>query len=72
MIDGVSVESGDVVIGDADGVVVMPRRNLLTILPLIEEVQAAEGATQSKIKNGFTDIGGIEEILASDRVRYVD
>lgn len=72
VIGGVMVEPGDVVIGDADGVVVLPRRNLLTILPLIEEVQAAEGATQSKIKSGFTNIGGIEEILASDRVRYVD
>lgn len=72
VIGGVSVESGDVVIGDADGVVVLPRAHLHTILPLIEEVQAAEGATQSKIKSGFTNIGGIEEILASDRVRYVD
>ncbi len=72
VIGGVPVESGDVVIGDADGVVVLPRCQLHTILPLIEEVQAAEGATQSKIKSGFTNIGGIEEILASDRVRYVD
>ena len=72
VIGGVPVEAGDVVIGDADGVVVLPRAQLHTILPLIEEVQAAEGATQSKIKSGFTNIGGIEEILASDRVRYVD
>jgi len=72
VIGGVAVEAGDIVIGDADGVVVIPRRDLQTILPLIEEVQAAEGATQSKIKAGFTNIGGIEELLASDRVRYVD
>jgi 4-hydroxy-4-methyl-2-oxoglutarate aldolase len=72
VIGGVAVEAGDVVIGDADGVVVLPRRHLQTILPLIEEVQAAEAATQCKIRNGFINIGGIEEILASDRVRYVD
>ncbi len=72
VIGGVSVEAGDVVIGDADGVVVLPRKQLHTILPLVEEVLAAEGATQGKIKNGFTNLGGIEDLLASDRVRYVD
>lgn len=72
VIGGVAVESGDLVIGDADGVVVLPRVHLHTILPSVEEVLAAEAATQGKIKNGFANIGGIEEILASDRVRYVD
>lgn len=72
VIGGVPVEAGDVVIGDADGVVVLPRKRLHEILPLVEEVLAAEAATQGKIKAGFTNLGGIEEILASDRVRYVD
>jgi 4-hydroxy-4-methyl-2-oxoglutarate aldolase len=72
VIAGVAVESGDLVIGDADGVVVLPRKHLHTILPSVEEVLAAEAATQGKIKNGFANIGGIEEILASDRTRYVD
>ncbi len=72
VIGGVAVEAGDIVIGDTDGVVVLPRKHLHTILPSVEEVLAAEAATQGKIKNGFTNIGGIEELLASDRVRYVD
>ncbi len=72
IIGGTAVEAGDIVIGDADGVVVLPRKNLLTLLPLIEEVLAAESATQQKIKNGFTNLGGIEDLLVSDKVRYVD
>jgi 4-hydroxy-4-methyl-2-oxoglutarate aldolase len=72
VIGGVAVEAGDVVLGDADGVVVVPRKHLHTILPLIDEVLAAEAATQGKIKDGFTNIAGIEDLLASDRVRYVD
>ena len=72
VIGGVAVEAGDLVIGDADRVVVLPRKHLHTILPSVEEVLAAEAATQGKIRNGFTNIGGIEELLASDRVRYVD
>lgn len=72
VIGGVQVEAGDIVIGDADGVVVLPRKHLHTILPSVEEVLAAEAATQGKIRSGFTNIGGIEDLLASDRVRYVD
>ncbi len=71
-IGSVVVEAGDVVIGDADGVVVIPRKQLHIIMPLIEEVQVAERATQNKIKHGFTNLGGIEELLVSDKVRYVD
>lgn len=72
VIGGALVEAGDIVIGDADGVVVLPRKHLHTILPSVEEVLAAEAATQGKIRNGFTNIGGIEDLLASDRVHYVD
>ncbi len=72
VIGGVLVEAGDIVIGDADGVVVLPRKHLHSILPSVEEVLAAEAATQGKIRSGFTNIGGIEDLLASDRVRYVD
>jgi 4-hydroxy-4-methyl-2-oxoglutarate aldolase len=72
VIGGARVEAGDIVIGDADGVVVLPRKHLHTILPSVEEVLAAEAATQGKIRNGFTNIGGIEDLLASDRVHYVD
>jgi len=72
VIGGVVVEAGDIVIGDADGVVVLPRKHLHTILPSVEEVLAAEAATQGKIRSGFTNIGGIEDLLASDRVHYVD
>ncbi len=72
VIGGIAVEAGDVVIGDTDGVVVLPRKHLQTILPSVEEVLAAEAAMQGKIKAGFTNIGKIEELLASDRVRYVD
>lgn len=71
-IGNVVIEPGDIVIGDADGVVIIPRKQLHTILPLIEEVQVAEHAIQNKIRNGFTNLGGIEELLVSDQVRYVD
>jgi 4-hydroxy-4-methyl-2-oxoglutarate aldolase len=72
VIGGVTVEAGDIVLGDADGVVVLPQKHLRTILPLVQEVQAAEAATHGKIKGGFSNLGGIEDLLVSDRVRYID
>lgn len=69
---GVAIQSGDVVIGDRDGVVVIPQGDLAHIVPRIIEIQAAEDASQKKIKGGFTNLGGIEDLLKSSKVRYVD
>lgn len=69
---GVAVESGDVVIGDRDGIVIVPQRDLDRLLPRIDAILAAEVETQKKIRAGFSNLGGIEDLLASSRVRYVD
>lgn len=69
---GLAVHSGDVVIGDRDGIVIIPQTELDQLLPRIEAVLAAEIATQKKIREGFTNLGGIEELLKSSKVRYVD
>ena len=31
-----------------------------------------EEESQKKIRGGFTNLGGIEDLLKSDQVRYVD
>ena len=68
---GVAIRSGDVVIGDRDGVVVIPQGDLVALLPRIETILAAEAETQARIKAGFTNLGGIEDLLRSSRVRWV-
>lgn len=72
VIGGVAVQAGDVVIGDRDGVVVLPRAGLEATLERIDRVLVAEAAAQEKIRNGFTDLGGIEALLATSAVRFVD
>lgn len=69
---GLTVHSGDVVIGDRDGIVIVPRADLDRLLQRIAQVLAAEAATQQKIRDGFTNLGGIEDLLASPQVRWVD
>jgi len=71
-IGGVAVQAGDVILGDRDGVVVLPHGDLAAILARIDKVRAAEAAMQDDIRRGFTDLGGMEALLSSARVRFVE
>jgi len=48
----VCVESGDVVIGDRDGIVVASEAELLALLPRAEEVQRTEAAVLERLERG--------------------
>lgn len=69
---GLTVHSGDIVIGDRDGIVIIPQTELDRLLPRIDAILAAEVTTQEKIREGFTNLGGIEDLLKSSKVRYAD
>ena len=68
----VAVAPGDVVIGDRDGVVVIPQAQAQTIVGQLAEVRRLEAELQVKIKQGMTCPDNIRSLLASDKVRYVD
>ncbi len=72
VVGGVAVVSGDVVVGDADGVVVVPREALAGVISRIEQITGMERAMQGKIAEGLTSTDQIKALLASDRVRYLD
>src|SRR5215472_8107634 len=69
---GVSVEAGDIVVGDLDGVVVIPRAQLDVVLDRLAAVRRAEAALQEKIAKGLDCPEAVRALLGSDRVRYVD
>jgi 4-hydroxy-4-methyl-2-oxoglutarate aldolase len=68
---GVSVSAGDVLVGDADGVVVVPRARLAEVVARLEQVLAAEKALQERIGGGLTHLEPVAVLLKSERVRYV-
>jgi 4-hydroxy-4-methyl-2-oxoglutarate aldolase len=72
VVGGVSVEAGDVVVGDLDGVVVIPRAQLDAVLDRLAAVRRAEAALQEKIARGLDCPEAVRALLGSDRVRYVD
>lgn len=69
---GVLVEAGDVVMGDRDGVVVIPHARLDEVIATVDAIREAEAATIAKVKGGLTTLPFMEELLASDRVVFVD
>jgi 4-hydroxy-4-methyl-2-oxoglutarate aldolase len=71
VVGGVAVESGDVVVGDRDGIVVVPRARLAAVLARLATVRQAEAAFEAKVTAGLAVPDWIETLLASDRVRWI-
>jgi 4-hydroxy-4-methyl-2-oxoglutarate aldolase len=69
---GVAVQPGDVVLGDRDGVVIIPRADLEDLVARLDDIRGAEEETQAKIRAGMTHLESIGRLLKSDRVVYVD
>jgi 4-hydroxy-4-methyl-2-oxoglutarate aldolase len=72
VVGGVTVESGDIVIGDQDGVVIVPRGRAEEVLASLEGVRAAEAKMDAAVKAGMLLPDSIKAILASGRVHEID
>ncbi len=71
-IGGVPVDSGDLVVGDRDGVVVVPRGRVESVIEALAGIREAEAALEAKVEAGLEIPDFIQSLLSSDRVRWVD
>jgi 4-hydroxy-4-methyl-2-oxoglutarate aldolase len=69
---GVAIDSGDVIIGDVDGVVAVPRQRLGSVVSRLAEVLAAEKTLQACIAEGLGVLDQVAALMRSERVRYLD
>jgi 4-hydroxy-4-methyl-2-oxoglutarate aldolase len=69
---GVAVSAGDLMVGDRDGVVVVPRARIDEVVAGLAEVQAKEDEMGRLIADGLTAPGWVKELLASDQTRLLD
>ncbi len=68
VIGGVAVTPGDIVIGDGDGIVIVPRGEADIVLKRLDDVKKAEATMDAKVKGGLQVPDFINSILGSDRV----
>ena len=61
---GVPVAAGDLVLGDADGVVVVPQAQLAEVSARLVAVRAAEQAAEARVRGGATSMPEIDGPLA--------
>jgi 4-hydroxy-4-methyl-2-oxoglutarate aldolase len=71
---GAPVAPGDVVIADADGVVIVPRAAAAAVVAAVEERLAKEARTRARLKAGELglDIYGLRDVLAKRGVVWRD
>ena len=71
-IGGVAVNSGDVLVGDTDGVVVVPIDLLDDVLARLEDVKRAEAALDARVAAGLTMTEFASAVIEGDRVKWLD
>ena len=72
VLGGVAVAAGDLLIGDEEGVVVVPRANIDEVLAALEGVKANEARLEREVREGATGFAFVKELLNSPATRYVD
>lgn len=69
VLGGVRVDSGDILVGDSDGIVIIPREEAEAVIARVAAVRAAEAVLEAEVKRGLGVPGFISSILAGDRIR---
>lgn len=69
---GIAVSSGDIVVGDPDGVVVVPRAIAASVLERTLAIREQERALVMKVASGLDAPAAGTEAMAGERVRFVD
>jgi 4-hydroxy-4-methyl-2-oxoglutarate aldolase len=65
------VESGDIVVGDRDGIVIVPLAEATNVLGRLGGIKAAEASLEAKVKAGLEVPDFIQAIMESGRVEEI-
>ncbi len=72
VVGGVAVASGDIVVADEDGVVVVPHAKIGETIERLAAVRAAEAELEAKVKAGLKKPDFYAAMIPPSRVREVD
>lgn len=71
-IGGREVETGDMIVADRDGVVVVPYERIDEVIAQLEVVKKLESDLDAEVTAGLRQPGAVAELLQSEKVRYID
>jgi 4-hydroxy-4-methyl-2-oxoglutarate aldolase len=72
VVGGVAVASGDILVADEDGVVVVPRERIGVTIARLADVRAAEADLDAKVKAGLRIPGFIQSMIDAGKFREID
>ncbi len=72
VLGGVSVDSGDIILGDLDGVVVVPFAKIDSVIAQLNIVRAAEAELDAKVQGGLKSMPFMQEIFKSGKIKEID
>jgi 4-hydroxy-4-methyl-2-oxoglutarate aldolase len=70
-IAGAIVRTGDLIVGDRDGIAVLPQEKIPEAIEGIKAVREKESKIEAAIADGMTKPEWIKDFLASDKVEYI-
>ncbi len=71
-IGGGAVETGDMIVADRDGVVVVPFAEIDAVIGRLKAVTELETALDAEVAKGLKMPEKVRELVASDKVAYID
>lgn len=72
VVGGVAVASGDIIVGDADGVAIVPQARIAATLARIASVRAAEAALDRKVRDGLAVPDFVQALIDAGRFNEID
>ncbi len=71
-IGNIAIEPGDIILGDADGVIVIPKLDAAAILPVAQANAANDSAKVLKSSTGTGDRSWVDRLMAQKEVEFID
>ena len=69
---GVSVNPGDIILGDADGVIVIPLKDAEAVLAAAEELHKNDAAKVLAAQNGTSNRAWVMKTLEAKKTEFID
>jgi 4-hydroxy-4-methyl-2-oxoglutarate aldolase len=72
VVGGVAVAPGDIVVGDQDGVVVVPRARIDIVIARLTTIGSAEAAYDKKVREGMVIPDFVQALIDTGRFKEID